>query len=219
MNDNAVYDGFYKRKAGNGSDYNYDLKPLIENFDFYDFIDYANKNKTDDYGGFVMITPKQYIIGYNAGFGSGTHLSSFARAMQDIKGGGQINTFIDAANLNMECEDNYILGYIVYEKGVEKDTNKSEYCGYVAFDCKNNITPEQYDVFLKFYEDYNNDLNYVCNKFKFEVIYSYKNGNKKTIDRSKNLDNYKEYLSTRIEEKNNNLPNEVIIGKGINKNL
>ena len=174
MNNNAVYDGFYKRKAGNGSAYNYDLKPLIENFDFYDFIDYANKNKTDDYGGFVMITPKQYIIGYNAGFGSGTHLSSFARAMQDIKGGGQINTFIDAANLNMECEDNYILGYIVYERGVEKDTNKSEYCGYVVFDCKNNITPEQYDVFLKFYEDYNNDLNYVCNKFKFEVIYSYK---------------------------------------------
>ena len=59
---------FLARKTGGGSAYNYDLTPLIENFTFYDFVTKIENNQ--DHGGFLVITDNQYIIGYNAGFGS-----------------------------------------------------------------------------------------------------------------------------------------------------
>ena len=97
--------GFYQNRNSNGDDYNYDILPLIENFDFYEFIDYAERFKEEikDYGAFIVITNKQYIIGYNASFGTGTHLSSFARVMKDIKGGGRILDSNEAKLLTDEC--------------------------------------------------------------------------------------------------------------------
>ena len=61
---------WYQNRNDNGRDYNYDITPLIQNFDFYDFIDYAERFKEEikDYGAFIVITNKQYIIGYNASF-------------------------------------------------------------------------------------------------------------------------------------------------------
>ena len=39
--------GFYKNRLTGNSNYNYDIFPLINNFDFYEFIDYAEKHKKD----------------------------------------------------------------------------------------------------------------------------------------------------------------------------
>ena len=57
-----IQQGFYQNRNDNGRDYNYDITPLIQNFDFYDFIDYAERFKEEikDYGAFIVITNKQY---------------------------------------------------------------------------------------------------------------------------------------------------------------
>ena len=104
--DNLLITGFYNRKSGLGSSWNYDLIPLITNFSFYKFISDA---KSDEFGGFIVITDKQYIIGYNAGFGYGTHASSFTRVMKDINGGGRINSAKELMNLTNECCKKFIV--------------------------------------------------------------------------------------------------------------
>ena len=99
INNNSNYkkdllqSGFYHNKLTGNIELNYDLFPLIKDFDFYSFIDYAEKHKNivTDYGGFIVITPKQYVIGYNSNFGTGSHLASLARVTKDIYGGGNIH--------------------------------------------------------------------------------------------------------------------------------
>ena len=87
-----LYNSYIARKNGNGSAYNYDLGPLIYNFSFDTFILDAEKSKEglQEHGAFLIITNNQYIIGYNAGYGTGTHISAFARTTKDMFGGGSI---------------------------------------------------------------------------------------------------------------------------------
>ena len=210
---------FYNQKRGKGSAYNYDIAPLIENFSFYEFITEAERNKLseEDHGGFVVITPKQYIVGYNAGFGAGTHLSSFSRAMRDIKGGGSINNIQDAIKLNEECFDKYITATIVYEEKSKDNNGKPFYTGYIDFDLGNTkISEQMYESFLKFYDDYNDDISYTTMKYgnKFSVVFKYRDKDGK-LDMSvtDNLDTIKYYLKSRIDYEKQDDYDETIIGK------
>ena len=58
---------FYLNRLTGCNDFNYSIFDSIGDFDFYSFIDYAEKHKKviSDYGAFIVITPKQYVIGYN----------------------------------------------------------------------------------------------------------------------------------------------------------
>ena len=204
MNNDIYKNAFYNNKNNEGSAYNYDLTPLIDNFSFYDFITYAHKNnlKDEDYGGFLVITQKQYIVGYNSSFGTGTHLSSFARTMQDLKGGGFISNLSDALYLTTECTDNYLTAVIVYENTLDNMNSKPIYRGYINFEVPDRISPKTYKVFEKFYEDFNEDIKYITNKYNtFEVIFNSKDQNgKKKIINSKDLELLKEYLNSIIDE-------------------
>lgn len=171
--------GYYQNRDTNGKDYNYDLIPLIEEFDFYEFIDDAEKFKEElkDYGAFIVITNKQYIIGYNASFGTGTHLSSFARVMKDLKGGGSIRNSDEAKWLTDECTKKFLTGRIVYERCESAGRPKLE--GHISFNLVGvQITQEQLEVFQKFIEDYGLEIKRIINKYgmdKFKIIVTYKN--------------------------------------------
>lgn len=131
--------GYYGRKSGGGSSYNYELAPLIQDFSFYDFI--AGCEPDCDHGGFLVITDKQYIIGYNAGFGVGGHMSSYARVMKDLQGGGDIQ-YRDAVRLNTECCMSYVTARITYEN------IEGGHEGYIHFTLTNHpITEKQFEVF------------------------------------------------------------------------
>ena len=227
MADNMLNQAFFAPKKGKEvgeSGYNYDLAPFINDFSFYDYIDYAERHKrdVDDYGGYVVITNNQYIIGYNSSFGSGTHLSSFARTMQDIKGGGKIYNIDDAMRLTMECFDNFLTAVIVYEQTRETINSDIEYRGYISFDLTNGVSEDQIKVFDQFYEDYNDELTYVTKKFKgkFDVLYSYIDKNGKTkIVKSNNLDSLKECLLTQINNDKKVYDEEIIGKKVLSKGL
>lgn len=197
--DKLIITGFYNRKEGKGSSWNFDLSPLITDFSFYQFISDA---KGEEFGGFVVITDEQYIIGYNAGFGYGTHASSFARVMKDIKGGGNINSANELMNLTSECCKKNIVARIVFENNQ----------GYINFEFPNIISRDMYDSFEKFYRDYNNEIHSVANRYNFEV--SYKDLLKNENNISKDLDSLNQYLMSIIynNEKDNDIDDEIIIG-------
>jgi len=207
-NNQRLYNGYIARKSGGGSPYNYDLAPLISNFDFDTFILDAEKSKDElkEHGAFLIITNKQYIIGYNAGFGSGTHLSALARTTKDILfGGGSISNQHEAFQLAGICCRNYITARIVYECAGYNEFQRPMYSGYINFNLNefdNKITSEQFEIFKTFYNDYNEDIKYVTKKYgldKFYVRFCYKDQN----------GNGKEYISDSLDELYNHLSNSI----------
>ena len=208
---------FLKRKTGNGSAYNYELSPLIENFTFYDFIDEAKKEPPKDHGAFLVITNKQYIIGYNAGFGNGTHMSAFARTFKDINGGGIIGIEHDAILLSIKCQKNYLTAKICYESCRNNLYRNPNYKGTITFELSSidyKITKEQFDVFEIFYNDYNEDIKYITKKNDIYVRFSYldEKGNlikSKTTD----LDELYNYLLNNIDYNKQIEEETVILGK------
>lgn len=227
-NNRTLYNAYVARKSGGGSAYNYDLGPLISNFDLDTFISDAEKSKEriQDHGAFIVITNKQYIIGYNAGFGAGTHLSAFARVTKDLFGGGYIANQNEAFKLTGICCRNYITGRIVYECVGYNEYQRPIYSGYINFNLNefdNKITLEQFETFKKFYNDYNEDIKYVTKKYglnKFYVRFCYKdsNGDGKE-NKSNSLDELYNHLSKNIDiDKTSIDEQEIIVGKtGKNK--
>lgn len=213
---------FYHNKLTGNVEYNFDIFPLIKDFDFYSFIDYAEKHKKtiSDYGGFIVITPKQYIIGYNSNFGTGSHLSSFARCTKDIYGGGVIGSKNEVDKISTYCQNQFITGCIMYEcismYGVP------ECSGYISFDINlNSISLEHFYSFEQFYNDYNQEIKRVINKYgikKFYVQINVRNDSKLTRIYSDCLDELYIYLKEIIDyDKYDSFYDEIVIGKE-NKN-
>lgn len=194
--------GHLDRKSGGGSPYNFDLKPLIQDFSFYEFMYEALGHSEYDYehGAFVVITDKQYIIGYNAGFGTGTHISSFARVMKELNGGGDIGSFSEAFRLNSMCENRFFLARIIYEVVDVSDNSVPKLAGYINFSLGDvPVTSSKFEVFKKFYEDYNSEIKSVCRKYNnFKVIYSYIDNGIIRTGESDSLDELFEYISEHV---------------------
>lgn len=226
-NNQTVYKAYIARKSGGGSAYNYELEPLITNFSFNSFLLYAEKSKEDlhEHGAFVVITNKQYVIGYNAGFGAGTHLAAFARTTKDLFGGGSIANQNEAFKLTGICCRNYITARIVYECVGYNDYRRPIYTGYINFNLNefdNKITLGQFETFKNFYNEYNEDIKYVTKKYglnKFYVRFCYKdsNGNGKE-NISDSLDELYNHLSNNIDITKTIIDETVIINKNQDKN-
>jgi len=177
MDQNAT--NYFRKGRDNGPLLNFDLIPLIDGFDFYEFCDNGQK-QTGDYGGFIVITDKQFIVGYNSGFGVGSHRDVFARVYRDIHGGGPINSELEAIEFERKLITSAIVGKIHFELTASLDV-PSYYSGHIHFDLtvpgsKGQIKPitiKQFNNFKKFYEKYNKDIEYVCQKFDFKIILTY----------------------------------------------
>ena len=211
----------YIKKATHSSKYNFQLEPLIKNFSFLDFIKNGIKNKAVDYGAFLVITGKQYVVGYNSSFGLGSHLGAFARTFVDIFGGGNIARDIDAIRYSLRCEQSFITARIVLEY-VNNALYKFFNAGYIFLIVPDDgISYSQYEVFEQFYEDYNSEIKLgskYCgnNKFKVEFRYTDVDGTKLTSS-TDSLDSFKEYLKTRINPNKtlNFDTSEIILGTEI----
>lgn len=218
---------FLSRKSGSGEKYNYDLKPLVENFSFFDFIGEALRYREigNDFGAFLVITNKQYVLGYNAGFGVGTHIASFARTFNDINSRGKIENDLEAIRLSSKCQKDYITARIMYECIGENENRIPIYSGSISFSIKTlPITPKQFEVFKKFYEDYNNEIELVikkCSINNFCVWFTYDTETSKfNVNKSGNLDNLYKFLESQIDyDKVVDDADEVLIGVGVDETL
>ena len=215
------FQAYYGRKNGDGFYFNYELLPLIHNFEFLDFIATASNN---DHGGFLVITNNQYIIGYNSGFGIGTHRVAFARVMKDLTGGGLIRSEQEVNKLYHDCTKKFITARITYDYRGMNESGLPIHNGAIYFKLPetNTITKEQFEVFKKFYEDYNQEIKIIIRKYgikKFNVQYEYiDEEGTKTMKIITNLDELYIYLEQCIEaNKLLNIDNEIILGITPNK--
>ena len=208
---------YYTKGRTSGSLWNFDLNPLMDNFSFYDFCDAlsGNLDTGKEHGGIFVLTDKQYIVSYTAGFGDGSHVYTEARCMKELLGGGEIANQQEGILLSTQLNMKYITGRIIYEPYLENGEIK--HAGFIVFSmCRKQVTNQQYEQFLKFYEQYNDELIYVCKKFDFTVNYTYYDENGKVARNSSNsLDNLKNYMQKHLilsNESDNS--NEVILNKG-----
>lgn len=219
--------GFLNRKTGGGEKYNYDLKPLIDNFSFLDFVYDALKYREvgNDFGAFLVMTDKQYILGYNAGFGVGTHIASFAKTFSELKGISKIDNDLDALRFSNKCQDDYITARIMYECVGENENRIPVYSGGIGFTIKKlPISPNQFEVFKKFYENYNKDIELAVkkcfiNNFSVWFINDTEPG-QSYLDKSGNLDNLYSFLESHIDyNKVTSDEDEVLIGVSIDETM
>ena len=204
---------YYANKNTGGNDYDFDIKELCDGFSFFDFIHDVQIGNTNYYGGFFVCTPKQYLIGYNARFGSGTHNASYARALKDIKGGGSIISDREIGLLSKECKSKYIYAKLLYESdGVTCS-------GYIDFDIpQDKISPGMFKSFQKFYEDYYQEILTASEKTHrgFKINFSY--GRKKEYIYDCSLDNVYSYIAGIVDDDIIDDEDEIIVGIS-NKNM
>ena len=223
MNSKDYRGDFFKKNDSVGSMYNYDINPLISNFSFYDFVRDNLNYSEEDLGGFVVITNKQYIVGYNSFFGKGSHLASYARVMKDLSGGGYITNQMDATYLALKCKKSYITARICYEC---KNNNISDIpirSFGIHFDfslLEDGITNEQFLMFKQFYCDYVEDIRLMMklgiNDFCIEFLYKDNKGNIKR-NTSNNFEELYKYLSSNLTDISD-LNDEKILNEYIEKN-
>lgn len=215
MKDEEILRIFFANKDSNIVNYNFDLKELTNNFSLFDFIKNANiacrQNIGDDFGGFLVCTPKQYVFGYNSGFGVGAHIASYARVMKDILGGGKITSLQEFTKLGTMCSEKYLCGRLVYENVGFDEYGMPILTGELNILIRGSINSGIFESFKKFYEDYNSEIGLVSKNLnrKFKVTYFDRDTHKRV--ESNNLDLLYNYLENHIDS---NLENEdeTIIG-------
>ena len=148
-----IENAYGARKSGNVTDYNFNIDRMIKEFSFNDFINQTMGTKKDN-GAFLVVTDKQYILGYNADYGMGSHQQSFARCEAELEGGKTIGGYSDSVALASRCQDSFITAKILYEYVGEDEMFQPRYDGRIIFMLGDRkVTPEQMKVFEKLNED------------------------------------------------------------------
>ena len=205
---------FYSNKSTGKNDFNFDLKELTQNFSLIDFIDEARKRPSEDFGGFLVCTPKQYIFGYNANFGTGSHACSFGRTMKDIKGGGLIASSNELLSLASECERTYFCARLLYDCRGYNDQGVPIFQGSLVFLTAKPIREKMFITFKKFYDDYKDEIKYAVkySNGTFDIAY-YSKELRKSIHTT-DLNEVYDYIESHIDYNYNPDGEESIIGVG-----
>lgn len=202
---------------------NFDLKKEIEGFTFTNLIKNAlekeAKRKRDGKnrgnGAVLVITDKQYVLTYNYGFGLGHHMPAFARVYKELHGGGEIEESTSKINdLSSTCKREYICARILFENEA----------GGLFFEniSQKTINHMNYQQFLKFYEENNEEIKRVSNNNSgFYVSFHYVNeAGEKVESRTKDLDALKEYFESKLKNITEDVPtssdDEVILSEKYN---
>jgi len=215
MNDNGIRP-FYVNKNSNYGNYNFDLSELTKNFSFYDFIWNAKKEISDnvgeDFSGFFVCTPKQYIVGYTSNFGKGSHHPAFGRVMKDIMGGGVIGDTMEIAHYSTMCNMKYLCARIHFDSVGMDNNGQPKIYGGISFMTTQKISQSTFESFKKFYEDYNKDIKMAMDSSKNDFYISYYNMESKSNIHVDNLEEVYKYLESHIDPSLNDEEEEVIIG-------
>ncbi len=214
--------GYFHKRYGGGSDYNFELYKMVKDFSFIDLCESVRRKDFDNNGSIVVITDKQYVALYNDAYGRGTHEGALARVYKDIHGGGEISNTDEAYLLYKKCTNDYLIAMATFES-VELNSHIPLFEGRIIFDFRGKekknkrITRGMYESFKKFYNDFNDDIKYVFSKYKFKVIYNYYKDGILLKDSSNSLDNLLNEFSNFINDEIDDT-DEIIVGNSVNKN-
>lgn len=178
--------------------YNFDIIKMIDEFDFNTFIEKGKNNNKNN--AVLIITNKQYIASYTDNYGEGYHSIALIRMLKEILGGGLISNNKEANQYNKDYK-NYIHARMSFE-------NNS---GSILFFGLENLNKENYNIFLKFYDDWNETLNHLCKNNKLYI--GFMDEKSKSFISSNNLDILHNYLERHLDKnKIVSTNNENIIG-------
>ena len=205
---------------------NYDLvNDSLAGFSFDKlFKNYMYHDK--DYGGFIIITDKQFLVGYNKSQqGVEHHCDAIAKAyvtlhkLPNLPCSNDIErkkSMIEAVKYYYAAGEEYICARFDFEKksayktvGGEFEKGKpNEYEGVLSFDISNTkINYKNYKQFLEFYLAYNDDIEFYSKHYNFPVEFVY-DKDKKVV--SHNLDALKDYLEKYLEQNKDKINKESI---------
>lgn len=183
----------------------FNIKDLITCFSFDDFI---NKGKTTglyNNSAVLLITNKQYILSWTNNFGMGFHYPALAQIYKYINEGGFVRNSIEELKLEYKVSK-YIHAKLFY-------LNNS---GNMIFYGLDSLNYKNYNVFLNFYNNYNDIIKKICEENNFKVAFKDKNINK--FVSSKSLDKLLKYLQENLDyNKVINNDNEQIIDDNFKK--
>lgn len=153
---------FYVSKNKNYASYNFDLQELINNFSFWDFTYNAKKSASNnldpDFSGFLVCTPKQYVVGYTSDFGKGSHHPAFGRVEKDIHGGGVISDTLEITKYSTDCKIKYLCARIHFDCVGMDDFGRPILDGGISFMTGKKVSPEIYETFKRFCKDFSEDI-------------------------------------------------------------
>ena len=205
---------FYSNKSTGRLDYNFDLRELTENFSLIDFVSNARKCPNEDFGGFLICTPKQYIIGYNSNFGTGSHGNSFGRAMKDMQGGGEITSQEEILSLASKCERTYFCGRILYDCRGTNEYGRPIFQGCFCFLTAKPISEKMFKSFKRFYEDYKKEIESVVKNSNGTFDLSYYSKELRKGIHTTNMEEIYDYVEKHVDYEYNPEEEERIIGVG-----
>ena len=184
--------------------YNFDIIKMIDIFNFDDFIKRGKKRISNS--AILLITNNQYIISYTQNKGKGYHSFAFTRLLKELNGGGDISTLEEAIAIKREL-DKYVHARILFEKN----------SGAIIFSGIKNINTDNYNILLKFYDDYNDIIKKIASENGFFVGF-YSNTNKNFIS-SKDLDKLLQYINNNmnITEPESSCDDEIILGNTLDE--
>lgn len=217
-NNQMLISAAFGNRKNNVYGYKFDLEEIINQFSqdgFRGFIQRGrNINGALEYGGFMVITDKQYILGYNANLGQGTHTSAYANCMS-ILNGNDINNNNDVIHLSSECQKKFITVRFVYEKMGRNLYGTFNYVGRILFDFGTlDITPGKLKALENFYNEYAQEFKYIKEYYNFSINYSYIDGGSFFQPECQSLDDVLNFARRRLntEAKNTSSDDEIIIG-------
>ena len=198
MSDDQYLGAFYGNKRGMGSRYDFDLKSLIQDFSFSDLVISSRRNNEDN-GAFLFVTQKQYIVGYNSGYGNGSHRAIKARIIKDITGGGSINSDIEASRINAQYSSHFIFARIAYECIGYNENGRPIYDGFIHIMPPPVVTRKMVDSFVRFCEDFKYDIARACAQSGNSISFTYVKqipGKKSVVVKANSMEEICEYLNS-----------------------
>ena len=210
---------FLGNKSTGRMECNFDLKELTSNFSLFNFIRDARKRPNEDFGGFLICTPKQYIFGYNSSFGTGTHGASFGRSMKDIMGGGNISSEGELLSLASQCERTYFCARLIYDCIGDNEYGRPIFDGKLVFLTGKPIGYKMFETFKKFCEDYGDEINRVIAYYNGTFHLTYYIQEQKRSVNTFDLNEVYDYVSKHVDYNYNPEINEQIIGVSTENNL
>lgn len=125
---------------------NYSVKPMIENFNFEEFL---NKNITSKRKlAFLLITANQLLYGYTKNYGTGSHDGSLSNAVRDIYDMPLIETEGEQYRICEDIKENFISAHFANEPDI------GVYLAFYLHRLK-SISPSELALFEQFYDECN----------------------------------------------------------------